>query len=126
MFDALPVEVRPKINQHHAYYRELLCQERASKAKGRNAAERNSSQRSQNTSQPLFQIIHMTLDHTRSLKKTHPKMMKIQMKMTLSRKPSTNSWQEPEELIFARQTRSLQSLEEQSMHILSATTIMNV
>ena len=47
MFDALPEEVRLKIKKQHAYYRMLLHQEGASKTKGRNVAERNSSQRSQ-------------------------------------------------------------------------------
>ena len=38
--------MRLKINQQHAYYWELLHQERASKANGRNAADKSSSQRS--------------------------------------------------------------------------------
>ena len=46
-FDALSDDVKRKINQQHAYYPELLRQERASKAKGRNNAGRKSSQRSQ-------------------------------------------------------------------------------
>ena len=78
VFDALPEDVRLKINQQHAYYWELLPQERASKSKGRNVADKNSSQRSQHIT--TF-VPDNPYDHIRSLMKLYQNVVKMKVKM---------------------------------------------
>ena len=64
IFDALSDEVKLKINQQHAYYQNYCAKKELIRVRGEIMLKGTPS-KDLNTSQPLFQIILMTLDQIR-------------------------------------------------------------